>query len=41
ENGIKAARASGANVMIVDEVSEVNYENIKNHICKFEEELKC
>ncbi|HEG4692269.1 TPA: HAD family phosphatase [Campylobacter jejuni] len=41
ENGIKAARASGANVMIVDEVSEVNYENIKNHICKFEKELKC
>lgn len=41
ENGIKAARASGTNVMIVDEVSEVNYENIKNHICKFEEELKC
>ncbi|EFM2932899.1 HAD family phosphatase [Campylobacter jejuni] len=37
----KSARASGANVMIVDEVSEVNYENIKNHICKFEEELKC
>ena len=36
ENGIKAAKASGANVMIVKEVEEVNYENIKNHIEKFE-----
>ncbi|HEC1885107.1 TPA: HAD family phosphatase [Campylobacter jejuni] len=41
ENGIKAAKASGANVMIVNEVDEVNYENIKNHIFKFEKELKC
>lgn len=38
ENGIKAARASGANVMIVKEVSDVNYENIKEHIAKFEKE---
>ena len=36
ENGIKAARASGANVMIVKEVSDVNYENIKEHIFKFQ-----
>lgn len=36
ENGIKAARASGANVMIVDSVEDVNYENIKRHIDKFE-----
>ena len=36
ENGIKAARASGANVMIVDEVEDVNYENIKKHIALFE-----
>ncbi|PKT77002.1 HAD family hydrolase [Helicobacter winghamensis] len=38
ENGIKAARANGANVMIVKEVSDVNYENIKEHIAKFEKE---
>ncbi len=36
ENGIRAARESGANVMIVKEVEEVNYENIKKHIEKFE-----
>jgi len=36
ENGIKAARASGANVMIVNEVEDVNYENIKKHITLFE-----
>ena len=36
ENGIKAARASGANVMIVDTVEDVNYENIKRHIEIFE-----
>jgi HAD superfamily hydrolase (TIGR01509 family) len=38
ENGIKAAKASGANVMVVKEVSDVNYENIKNHIIKFQKE---
>jgi HAD superfamily hydrolase (TIGR01509 family) len=38
ENGIKAARASGANVMIVDSVEDVNYENIKKHIALFEGE---
>ena len=38
ENGIKAAMASGANVMVVSEVDEVNYENIKYHINKFEKE---
>lgn len=37
ENGIKAARASGANVMIVEEVEDVNYQNIMDHIKKFEE----
>lgn len=36
ENGIKAALASGANVMKVSEVDEVNYENIKEHIKKIE-----
>ena len=41
ENGIKAARASGANVMIVNDISEVNYENIKTHIKKFEKENLC
>jgi len=38
ENGIKAARASGANVMIVDSVEAVNYKNIKKHIALFEGE---
>lgn len=38
ENGIKAARASGANVMIVEVVEDVNYENIKRHIEQFEGE---
>lgn len=36
ENGIKAALASGANVMQVSEVDEVNYHNLKAHIAKFE-----
>jgi beta-phosphoglucomutase len=36
ENGIKAARASGAHVMIVESVEDVNYENIKKHINIFE-----
>lgn len=39
ENGIKAAKASGANVMIVSEVDEVNYDNIKAQIAKFKEAL--
>ena len=39
ENGIKAARASGANVMIVDSVKDVNYFNIKEHIGNFERAL--
>jgi HAD superfamily hydrolase (TIGR01509 family) len=38
ENGIKVARASGAHVMIVNEVEDVNYDNIKKHIKKFEGE---
>jgi beta-phosphoglucomutase len=37
EKGIKAAKASGANVMVVDSVEDVNYENIKKHIKMFEE----
>ena len=36
ENGIKAAQASGANVMIVNAVEDVNYENIKKNIIMFE-----
>ncbi|MDC0415209.1 HAD family phosphatase [Gammaproteobacteria bacterium] len=36
ENGIKAARASGANVMIVEKINDVNYLNIKKNIIKFE-----
>lgn len=38
ENGIIAAKASKAHVMIVDSVEEVNYENIKQHIRRFEGE---
>lgn len=37
EKGIQAARASGAWVMEVDEVEEVNYQNIKDHISRIEE----
>lgn len=40
ENGIKAARASGAWVMEVDEVDEVNYHNIKAHVAKYEGMMK-
>lgn len=37
ENGIKAAIASGAHVMKVSQVEEVNYQNIKNYISYLEE----
>lgn len=36
ENGIRAAKGSGAHVFIVDNVTDVNYKNIKNHINKLE-----
>jgi len=36
ENGLKAARASGAHVMQVHNVNEVNYENIIANINKYE-----
>lgn len=39
ENGIKAARASGAWVMEVDVVDDVNYQNIEQHIKMFEEKI--
>lgn len=35
-NGIQAATAAGANVMKVETVYDVNYENIKQHIQMFE-----
>jgi len=35
-NGLKAARASGANVMQVQYVTDVNYENIVNKINELE-----
>ncbi|MGM3224115.1 HAD family hydrolase [Dickeya zeae] len=38
ENGIRAALAAGANVLTVDEVTDVNYKNIKNFILKTEGE---
>jgi HAD superfamily hydrolase (TIGR01509 family) len=37
EKGIQAAKASGAWLMEVDEVDEVNYQNIMNHIMRIEE----
>ena len=37
ENGIKAAIASGAHVLVVKTVDEVNYDNIKNRILEIEE----
>lgn len=36
EKGIQAAKASGAWLMEVDEVEEVNYQNIMNHIMRIE-----
>jgi len=36
ENGIKAAKASGAWVMEVDVVEDVNYQNIESHLKMFE-----
>lgn len=36
ENGIRAAKSSGARLMEVAEVDEVNYENIMHHVKKFE-----
>lgn len=36
ENGIKAAKASGANLLIVNDVSDVNFDNISNCLNKFQ-----
>jgi len=38
-NGIKAAKASGANLMQIHEVKDVNYWDIKMYIKKIEEEI--
>ncbi len=38
EHGIIAGRASGAHVMIVENVYDVNYQNIRNNIKKVESE---
>jgi HAD superfamily hydrolase (TIGR01509 family) len=35
ENGIKAARASGAFVMVVDDTEDVNWKNISKHLNLF------
>jgi beta-phosphoglucomutase len=40
ENGIKAAKASGAHLMTIGTVEEVNYQNIKDRISQIERE-KC
>ena len=39
ENGIKAAKDSGAHVMVVKEVSEVNFINIKQKIDQINKKL--
>ena len=39
ENGIKAAKASGAHLLVVNDVSDVNLENITNRIKAIEEKL--
>lgn len=39
-NGIQAAKASGAHVMMVSTVYDVNFENIKYHINKFEKGIE-
>lgn len=36
DHGIKAAKATGANVMIVQSVLDVNLDNIQSHIDRFE-----
>ena len=36
-NGLKAAYASGANVLKIDNIEEVNYYNIKNSINQIQE----
>lgn len=42
ENGIKAAMASGAHVLIVQNVDDVNYDNIKQRILEIEKgDIKC
>ena len=40
ENGIKAARASGANVLVVNEVENVNYENISSFITELNKKIR-
>ena len=40
EKGIRAAKGSGAHVMEVDIVEDVNYQNIIKHIKNFEDEQK-
>jgi HAD superfamily hydrolase (TIGR01509 family) len=39
ENGIKAAKASGAHLLIVNDVNDVNLENISNRIKEIEKNL--
>ena len=38
ENGLKAAYASGANVLKVETVDDVNFDNIYNYICELEKQ---
>jgi len=40
ENGIKSALASGGHLLIVKDVSEVNYENIKKRIAEIEGDVQ-
>jgi HAD superfamily hydrolase (TIGR01509 family) len=40
ENGIKAAIASGAHLLIINEIYDANYNNIKNRIAQIEGDVK-
>lgn len=39
ENGIKAARASGAHVLVINQVEDVNLDNIINQIARIEQSV--
>ena len=40
ERGIQAAKGSGAWLMEIEQVEEVNYENIMMYIKKYEKEMR-
>jgi beta-phosphoglucomutase-like phosphatase (HAD superfamily) len=40
ENGVRAARASGAHVLVVREVSDTNFDNITARIAEIDSSLR-